>query len=72
MWMLPEGIKAQMPHFTHTWFRCWVMVNVVYFGVGFIWCYFAYFCFGDVLYSQGAIPGMKDVVEQMKVGESAR
>lgn len=47
------------------------MVNAVYFGVGLIWCYYAYFCYGEVLFTPGTIPGLKDVAEQMKVSSLA-
>ena len=30
-----------------TWFRCWIMCMALYFGVGAVWCYYAYFAFGE-------------------------
>lgn len=32
-----------------TWFRCWIMCMALYFGVGAIWCYYAYFALGEEL-----------------------
>lgn len=29
-----------------TWFRCWIMCMVLYFGVGAVWSYYCYYAFG--------------------------
>ena len=36
-----------LPHALQTWFRCWVLCMALYFGVGAIWAYYAYFAFGE-------------------------
>ncbi|KAG1653207.1 hypothetical protein FOA52_006732 [Chlamydomonas sp. UWO 241] len=71
MWMFPELMQESMPHWVQSWLRCWIMCTAVYFGVGAVWCYYAYFCFGDVLFTPGTIPGWKDVAEQMRVSNVA-
>jgi len=71
MWMFPTGIREQLPHAVQTWLRNLIMVNAVYFGVGALWCYYTYFCFGDVLFAPGTIPGFKAIAEQMKVSSLA-
>ena len=53
--------------FLQSWFRCWALAMFLYTGVGAAWAYYAYFCFGDRLYPPGGIPGVMDVLEQMKV-----
>jgi lathosterol oxidase len=68
MWMFPESMQDAMPHWVQSWLRCWIMCTAVYLGVGAAWAYYTYFCFGDVLFTPGTIPGWKDVAEQMKVG----
>jgi lathosterol oxidase len=60
-----------MPHWVQTWARCFIAVELVYFGVGAVWCYYAYFCFGDLLFAPGTIPGWKDVAEQIRVSNIA-
>lgn len=72
MWMFPQTWRDAMPHVVQTWLRCWILCAAVYFGVGAIWSYYTYFCFGDVLFTPGTIPAFKDVAEQMKVGEAGR
>jgi lathosterol oxidase len=67
MWLFPQALQDAMPHVVQTWLRCWILCAAVYFGVGAIWAYYGYFCFGDKLYAPGAIPAWKDVAEQMKV-----
>ncbi|PNH02499.1 Delta(7)-sterol-C5(6)-desaturase 1 [Tetrabaena socialis] len=71
MWMFPDSLRQQMPHFWQTWLRCWILCAAVYFGVGAAWCYYTYFCFGDKLFAPGTIPAFKDVAEQMRVSGSA-
>lgn len=66
-WILPTGLVQVMPHWVQTWYRNWIAVQLVYFIVGALWCYYTYFCFGDVLFAPGTIPSWKDVAEQMKV-----
>jgi Delta7-sterol 5-desaturase len=67
MWMFPDSIRDAMPHFTQTWARCIILCAAVYFLIGGLWCYYAYFCFGDKLFKPGTMPGAADVLEQIKV-----
>ena len=67
MWMFPDNVREALPHAVQTWLRCWILCAAVYFGIGAIWSYYIYFCFGDVLFTPGTIPGWKDVLEQVKV-----
>lgn len=67
MWMFPDSVRAQLPHAVQTWLRCWILCAAVYFIVGGAWAYYTYFCFGDILFKPGTMPGQKDVFEQIKV-----
>eukprot|EP00798_Chlamydomonas_sp_ICE-L_P014177 gene14177-20144_t len=67
MWMFPDYIRDQLPRYVQAWIRNWIMCLGVYFGFGGAWCYYTYFCFGDVLFKPGTIPAMRDVVEQIWV-----
>jgi len=71
MWMFPQSVQDQMPHWVQTWLRCWILCAAVYFGVGLVWCYYTYYAFGDVLFEPGTIPAWKDVSEQMKVSNKS-
>ncbi|KXZ52406.1 hypothetical protein GPECTOR_9g450 [Gonium pectorale] len=71
MWMLPDSLRDQLPHFVQTWLRCWILCAAVYFIIGGIWCYYTYFCFGDKLFAPGTIPAWKDVWEQIRVSNWA-
>lgn len=67
MWMFPESVQQALPHWVHTWLRCWILCAAVYFGVGAAWSYYTYWCLGDILFKPGTIPAFKDVWEQIKV-----
>ncbi|GFH31054.1 fatty acid hydroxylase domain-containing protein [Haematococcus lacustris] len=67
MWMFPASVQDALPHFVQTWLRCWILCWAVYVVIGGLWCYYAYYCFGDKLFKPNTIPGMKDVLEQIKV-----
>lgn len=67
MWMFPDNVRAQLPHAVQTWLRCWILCAAVYFIVGGAWAYYTYFCFGDILFKPGTMPGQTDVFEQIKV-----
>jgi len=71
MWMFPDNVRDQLPHWVQTWFRCWILCAAVYFGVGGLWCYYTYYCFGDVFFKPGNIPAAKDIWEQIKVSNWA-
>jgi len=67
MWILPDSVRDAMPHWTQSWFRCWVMASLLYFGLGSLWSYYCYFCYGEKLYPAGEIPTFVACVEQMTV-----
>lgn len=67
MWVLPEPWRAAMPHWVQSWFRCWLMASLIYFGLGSLWSYYVYFCYGDRLYKPGEIPTVRACMEQMWV-----
>lgn len=72
MWMFPEAWRDTLPHMAQTWLRNAIMTWTVYFGVGGLWCYYTYHCFGDKLFKAGTIPLAKDLYEQMKVSSKVR
>lgn len=43
------------------------MATVLYFGLGSLWCYYVYYCYGTVLYPPGEIPSGIAILEQMGV-----
>lgn len=67
MWAFPQSVRDNTSHFVQTWIRCGVLCAAVYILVGGAWCWYAYLCFGDVLYKPGTIPALKDMLEQIKV-----
>lgn len=67
MWMFPQAFRDATPHLFHTWLRCWILCQAVYFVVGGLWSYYIYFCFGDVLFPPAGMPGWSEVTEQIKV-----
>lgn len=70
MWMFPS-VREKLPDFVQAWLRCWILCLAVYTGVGGLWVYYTYFCFGDLLFAPGTIPGLKDVMEQVWVSVAA-
>lgn len=64
----PPRTRPPAPWPPQSWIRNFVLVTLVYYGVGAIWSYYIYFCFGHRLFRPGGIPTLPDVVEQMKVG----
>ena len=50
----------------HSWLRNYVAVLALYFAVGGVWSYYIYWCFGAALFGPGKMPGMPDVLEQIK------
>ncbi|GFR45951.1 hypothetical protein Agub_g7417 [Astrephomene gubernaculifera] len=71
MWMFPDGVRDQIPHFWQTWIRCWILCAAVYYIIGGLWCYYTYFCFGDKLFAPGTIPAAKEVLKQIRVSSIA-
>jgi len=65
----PAGVlacRARLPRMVHSWLRNYVAVLALYFAVGGVWSYYIYWCFGSALFAPGAMPGVPDVVEQIK------
>ena len=50
----------------HSWLRNYVAVLALYFAVGGVWSYYIYWCFGKALFGPSKMPGMPDVLEQIK------
>jgi len=66
----PAGVlarRARLPRMVHSWLRNYVAVLALYFAVGGVWSYYIYWCFGAALFAPGTMPGVPDVVEQIKV-----
>ena len=59
-------IRDKLPRMLHSWLRNYVAVLALYFAVGGVWSYYIYWCFGAALFSPGKMPGMPDVLEQIK------
>lgn len=70
-WVLPKALLKNMSRFAICWFRMWFLNVVFYLGVGAIWCYYCYFCFGKQLFDEGMMPPIKDMLKQMGVAISA-
>ena len=58
--------RDKLPRAVHSWLRNYVAVLALYFAVGGAWSYYIYWCFGTVLFAPGKMPGVPDVVEQIK------
>lgn len=51
----------------HSWLRNYLACMAMYFAVGSMWVYYIYWCFGNVFFGPGKMPGISDVFEQIKV-----
>lgn len=58
--------REKLPRVLHSWLRNYVAVLALYFAVGGVWSYYIYWCFGAALFGPGKVPGMPDVLEQIK------
>ena len=58
--------RYKLPRAVHSWLRNYVAVLALYFSVGGAWSYYIYWCFGTVLFAPGKMPGVPDVMEQIK------
>ena len=58
--------REKLPRMLHSWLRNYVAVLALYFAVGGVWSYYIYWCFGAALFGPGKMPGMPDVLEQIK------
>lgn len=56
-----------MPRMVHSWLRNYLACMAMYFAVGSMWVYYIYWCFGNVFFGPGKIPGVSDVFEQIRV-----
>jgi lathosterol oxidase len=65
--VVPSQIWDQLPHFCQCWLRNFVFAAGVYFGVGFIWAYYIYMCFGTDLFPNRIMPTWPAMFEQMNV-----
>ncbi|KAK9836967.1 hypothetical protein WJX81_003085 [Elliptochloris bilobata] len=67
LFWLPREFRNKLPRMLHAWMRNYVAVLALYFAVGGVWSYYIYWCFGARLFGPGQMPGVLDVLEQMKV-----
>jgi Delta7-sterol 5-desaturase len=65
--IVPPAIWERLPHFCQSWLRNFLFAAGVYFGVGFIWAYYIYHCFGSDLFPKHNVPTWRDMFEQMNV-----
>ena len=56
-----------MPRVVESWLRNYLACMAMYLAVGALWAYYIYFCFGNVFFGAGKMPGVADVLEQIKV-----
>ena len=55
-----------MPRVVESWLRNYLACMAMYLAVGALWAYYIYFCFGNVFFGPGKMPGVADVLEQIK------
>ncbi|BDA50276.1 probable lathosterol oxidase at C-terminar half [Coccomyxa sp. Obi] len=67
LFWLPAPVRAKMPRIVHSWLRNYLACMAMYFAVGSMWVYYIYWCFGNVFFGPGKMPGVSDVFEQIKV-----
>ena len=65
-WERAIGLEA-WPLQARTWLRCYLLANLLYVGLGLGWAYYIYAVLGHKLFPQGNMPGVWDVLEQIKV-----
>lgn len=66
-WMLPEAVRTGAPEFFLAWFRNWMGGCILYLGLGWVWSYYIYFCFGDHFFPSKNVPTYGDMLEQIRV-----
>lgn len=71
MWVLPESVKGRMSRFAICWFRMWFLNLSIYLGLGAVWCYYVYFCFGKQLFGEKNTPTLQDMRQQIFVAVSS-
>ncbi len=50
-----------------SWLRNWIACMAMYYTVGALWAYYIYWCFGNVFFGPGKMPGIEDVWNQIQV-----
>lgn len=71
MGMFPDKVRQALPHMVQTWLRNFIFCALVYVGVGGLWSYYIYFCFGDKFFPPNGTPSSLDILEQMRVSFTA-
>uniref|UniRef100_A0A7S0YCH2 Fatty acid hydroxylase domain-containing protein n=1 Tax=Polytomella parva TaxID=51329 RepID=A0A7S0YCH2_9CHLO len=71
MCFFPRAWQEVLPHMFQCWLRNWILCMAVYYGIGGLWSYYAYLCYGDKLFPPGEIPALADMLEQIKVSSLA-
>ena len=61
-----------MPRVAESWLRNWIACMAMYYTVGALWAYYIYWCFGNVFFGPGKMPGIEDVWNQIQVQFSMR
>ena len=56
-----------MPRVVESWLRNWIACMAMYYAVGALWAYYIYWCFGNVFFGPGKMPGVEDVCNQIQV-----
>lgn len=60
-----------MPRMAESWLRNWIACMAMYYTVGALWAYYIYWCFGNVFFGPGKMPGIDDVWNQIQVSPHA-
>ena len=61
-----------MPRVAESWLRNWIACMAMYYTVGALWAYYIYWCFGNVFFGAGKMPGIEDVWNQIQVSLSGQ
>lgn len=69
--VIPKHLLQLIPHFVQGWMRNWLMCWIVFHGIGGLWAYYCYKCFGDKLYPPGHIPDWASMWQQILVSNYA-
>ncbi|CAK0786650.1 hypothetical protein CVIRNUC_009864 [Coccomyxa viridis] len=71
LFWLPQSLRAQMPRTVESWLRNWIACMAMYYTVGALWAYYIYWCYGNVFFGPGKMPGIEDVWSQIQVATSS-
>ena len=55
-----------MPRTVESWLRNWIACMAMYYAVGALWAYYIYWCYGNVFFGPGKMPGIEDVWNQIQ------